>query len=183
MKNLIIYFGFVFAIVSCSNIDQDTITQIEEWQTKLDSAHQVYLKVDFDSLNKINWKVNENERAIKRLNSADTIYTDMVKDLDDYKWIRKKLKNVDSKRHEYGTEFKEIKVQLEDLKLDVQNGLRTPEENQQYLSNEIEAIKKLFAKFSKDHIVFEKAITEYARLNERVQDYVDKIKRDKGIIK
>lgn len=171
-----------FALVSCSNVDTETIEEIEKWQTKLDSAHQVYLTVDFDSINKIAWVVNENERAIKRLNTADTIYTDMVKALDDYKWIRKNLKNIDAKKHEYGTEFKELTKQLEDLKLDVQNGLRTPEENKQYLANEIQAIQKLFAKFSSDHETFEKATSEFARLKDKVQKYVDAIKRDKGII-
>lgn len=170
-------------LFSCNSVDTDTLTEINKWQEKLDSAHQVYLNTDFDSINKIAWVVNENEKAIKRLNTADTIYLELVKDLDDYKWIRKHLKNVDAKKNIYGTEFNELKTQLENLKLDVQNGVRTSEENNQYLSNEIMAIKKLFSKFSEDHETFEKAQSEFARLKDRVQTYVDLLKREKGIIK
>lgn len=176
------FLGVLF-LFSCSNVDTETIQEIEKWQERLDSSYQVYLTTDFDSINQMVWKVKENEKAIKRLNESDTIYSDMVKVLDDYKWIRKKVKNAPVKKQEYGTEFEEIKIQLENLKLDVQNGVRTSEENQQYLSNEIKSIKILITKFSKDYEVYQEALKRYDELNGKVQAYVDQLKRDKGIIK
>ncbi len=176
------FVGILF-LFSCSNVDTETIAEIEKWQEKLDSSYQIYLTTDFDSIQKMVWKVKENEKAIKRLNDADTIYTDMVKVLDDYKWIRKKVKHVPAKKQEYGAEFEEIKVQLENLKLDVQNGVRTSEENKQYLSNEINSIKILITKFSNDYEIYQEALKRYAELNDKVQAFVDQLKRDKGIIK
>lgn len=175
-------FIFILGISSCTNVDTETVEEIEVWQEKLDSAYQVYLTTDFDSINKMVWKVRENEKAIKRLNTSDTIYTDMVEVLDNYKWIRKKVKNVKVKQQEYGAEFEELKTQLENLKLDVQNGVRTSEENQQYLSNEIKSIKILITKFSKDHETFKEGLRRYGELHEKVQAYVDQLKREKGII-
>ena len=173
----------LFFLFSCSNVDKETIAEIEKWQEKLDSAYQIYLTTDFDSINKMVWKVKENEKAIKTLNKADTIYTDMVEVLDNYKWIRKKVKHVQVKKQEYGAEFEEIKIQLENLKLDVQNGVRTSEENKQYLSNEIKSIKILITKFSKDKELYDEGLKRYGKLHEKVQAYVDLLKRDKGIIK
>ena len=183
MKNIGLIIGAIILLASCTNVDTETIQEIEKWESKLDSAHQVYLNTDFDSINKMVWKVKENEKAIKRLNSADTIYSDMVKVLDDYKWIRKKVKNVEVKKLEYKTEFDELKLQLENLKLDVQNGVRTSEENKQYLSNEVQSIKVLMTKFSKDHETFTEGMKRFGELNGKVQVYVDQLKRDKGIIK
>lgn len=180
MKNIVLAFASVLMLFSCANVDTETITEIEKWQEKLDSAHQVYLDTDFDSISKMVWRVRENEKAIKRLNTADTIYTDMVEVLDNYKWIRKKVRNVKVKQQEYGTEFEELKVQLENLKLDVQNGVRTTEENQQYLNNEIKSIKILMTKFSKDHEYFTEGMRRFGELNEKVQAYVDQLKREKG---
>lgn len=173
----------LLVIFSCSNVDQETVTEIEKWQEKLDSAYQVYLTTDFDSISRVVWRVSENEKAIKRLNTSDTIYTDMVAVLDSYKWIRKSVKYVDNKKFEYGAEFEEIKVQLENLKLDVQNGVRTTEENQQYLSNEIKAIKNLIGNFSEDKKIYDEALKRYGELGGKVQAYVDQLKREKGIIK
>lgn len=182
MKKTVFIATIIYLLTACTSVDTETISEIEEWQEKLDSAHQVFSKTDFEFINKIAWDVNENEKAIKILNDSDTIYTDMVKKLDDYKWIRKKLKHIDAKKYEYEIEFSELKQQLDNLKLDVQNGVRTSEENQQYLSNEISAIKELFAKFSHDHGIFEKAISEYKRLNGSIQEYVDQLKREKGVL-
>ena len=183
MYKLLAVFSFILLLFSCNSVDTNTIAEIKKWEEKLDSAHQVFLETDFDSIKIIAWTTTENEKAVKHLNTADTIYHEMARMLDDYKWIRKNLKNVDSKKLEYETEFEELKIQLKNLKLDVANGVRTSEENNQYLSNEVMAIKNLFSKFSWDHKIFTKAQDEFARLKVPVQEYVDQLKRDKGIIK
>jgi uncharacterized coiled-coil DUF342 family protein len=183
MIKFLVSFSIMMFLVSCSNVDTETITEINKWQEKLDSSHQVYLATDIDTLKKIAWKVNENNKAIKRLNEADTVDKELVKLLDEYKWIRKKLKNVDAKMYDYGTEFEELKVQLENLKLDVQNGVRTSEENNQYLSNEIKSIKVLIARFSKEHKIYVEAQKKFGKVGEPIQLYVNQLKSDKGIIK
>ena len=181
MKNLYFLVFICVVLFSCNSENNQTITTINKWELSLDSAHQVFLTLDFDSLQKIEFKVSENERAIKRLNDGDTIYADLASTLSDYKWIRKKLKNSNSVRDQFSVEFDELKIQLQHLKTDVKNGHRTLDQNKQYLEVEIAAIKNLFDQLSNYHNTCTKAMSEYNRLNDKVVGYVEQLKRDKGI--
>ena len=138
MKYFLITLLAFFLVTACDNAKKynTEITEIDSFQSKLDSLETELNSYNLDSLNYMQKEAEANEGVIKKYYLADTINMTFGDKLDKNKGVRKRLIGVDSKKTALLKELSELKIQFKDLKTDVLEGLYNASQINDYLNVE-----------------------------------------------
>lgn len=143
---VIIFISFLmFAVGSCNPSEKykTEIAEIDSCLNVLDSVEALYNGIEFDSLKLMVEHVLDNEDSIQVYYHPDTLSLEIGTRMNECKGIRKSLKNLDAKRDDFAAEIDAVRLQLTNLKTDIENGAFAEEKMKGYIDEEKMALNVL----------------------------------------
>ena len=159
MKQILLVLSALFLITSCDNAVKykTELSEIDLYQSKLDSLGEEINGIEFDSLVYMQAEADKNEKIIKTHYAPDTIEVVFAEKLNFNKGVRKSLKAVVKQKGDMIKEIDELKIQFKNLKTDILEGIYDADQITDYLN-----VEKL------DYDILELSIREF-NLNQSKQ--------------
>lgn len=178
MRNLLLFLllGAIFVACSPEKKYANELSEINQFEEKLDSLQSVYLTIKFDSLIAIQKEANYHEKMIKKHYMADTMSIDLVNRLHFIKNVRKSLQNIEIKKASLAKEIGNLRTQFKNLETDILNGILGKEEIDEFLTAEKLAFTNLADQINQVLVNQEKQLKDYGYAIPVVHDYVEIIK-------
>ena len=135
---------------SCDPADKyaTEIEQIDSCLLVLDDIEERFNGIEFDSLAYMVTHVLNNEDSVKKYYTPDTLSMDIGIRMNDCKGIRKSMKGVKVKQEEFSMEISQLRLQFENLKEDIANGVLKDEQVKDYLVTETKDLEVLNLSFT-----------------------------------
>jgi len=132
---------FIFISLSLTSCDpaakyKTEIAEVDSCLVVLDSIEMKFNGIEFDSLQMMVDHVLMNEDTIEKYYHPDTVSMEIGIRMNDSKGIRKTLKNLEEKERVFREEIAALKIQLENLKADISNGVLAKEKIDEYIATE-----------------------------------------------
>lgn len=149
---------FLAVITACNPASKykKEIAEIDSSLAVVDSIEQKYNGIEFDSLRMMVDHVLMNEDSIKEYYHPDTLSLYIGIRMNDSKGIRKSLRSIDSKKQNFAEEIATLRLQLKNLKTDIENGVLKEEKIKEYLAKEKEDLNILNLSFNDFYTIQEK---------------------------
>ena len=149
-KTLFILLCIAFLFSSCDPAKkyEAEINEIDSSLAVLDTLESQFNGIEFDSLKYMVEHVLRNEDSVKKYYRPDTVSLYIGIRMNESKGIRKTMKNLDSRKKEYGGEIAAMQKQFKDLKADIEEGILKKEDIEKYLAEEKADLEQLNQSFT-----------------------------------
>ena len=163
--------GLLF-LISCQDLKKEKqLSKIESLKKTNDSIRSVFHKNKIDTLNRIIFKVREVEFRIKHNYMSDTIDKKMADKINEYKTVRKKLKNTGKYYNQLEKGTKEESESLKKLKQDIESGAGEINKYDEYISfekNKVNQLQLILKDFSSTQT---EALVSFKKLHEELLSF------------
>ena len=175
MKRVFLISAMLLLLASCDPGAKykTELSEIDNYQLKLDSLSNEINGIEFDSLIYMQAEATANEKVIKSLFEPDTIDVVFAEKLNMNKGVRKSLGGVVKQKEEMLKEISELKLQFENLKEDILNGLYSKEQIVDYLNVEKLDFDILELGFKDFNLNQKKQKKNFYYANSQIAEYVE----------
>ncbi len=184
MKNvttgLLFFIMMTIGLTSCDPNKEFKVelNEVDSCLALVDSMETLFDGIDFDTLNYMLDHVLYNESVIKEKYNPDTLSEWIGKRMNESKWIRKALKNIENDEVRYGDELNAVKHQFLDLKEDIKNGIFNREQVEQYLAVEKKALSKVSLAFGGFYAMQNAEIDRFEFVQPAIDSLVETLKNE-----
>jgi hypothetical protein len=138
----------------------------------LDSIEVKYSGIEFDSLRMMVDHVISNEDSIKKYYEPDTLSLDIGIRMSECKSIRKDLHNIEVQKTNFADEIARTRMQLDNLKTDLSNGVLSEEKANEYVELEKDGFNSLNNSFDMFYLMQESAKRYYYSSVPIIDDFI-----------
>jgi hypothetical protein len=165
---------------ACHSSDSKVTARIDKILAKLDSSNQIVAGINFKK-EKENAEKIEADLAFIQANFTDTLTKDMGFVLSDYRGIVAEEAEEGGKMENYEMMLKKeldySKLQLLNLKHDIEKTDLSPEEFEKHFETESTSVSKLHAFVLNKQMEFQRKEKQFNSLQPQVQAFIDSLKK------
>lgn len=178
MKNVFVLalLGLIFVACNPEKKYASQLTEIANFEERLDSLQSVIENIKFDSLVIIQKAAEMSEKSMKIYYTADTISPDLATKMQFNKMVRKGLQNITLKKRGIGIEMGQLRTQFQNLKQDIKAGLLKEEQIKEFLLKEAEAYQLFADRITETVTSQTEHLKNYYFAKPLIDEYIAKIK-------
>lgn len=132
-----------FLFLSCSSINKEAITKVEQLEKRADSLQNNFTNIDNEALKKAKKQYDESLFYIKKYYFKDTIDKQFMESLDYYRKIKISTKALNNNKEIIENNFKIVNSQLSILKEDINNTAIQGDKLNEALANETNNVNQM----------------------------------------
>lgn len=178
MKHFFIFIVSPMILFSCGPEEKfkGPLSDIEKYTKKIDSIENLSNEIPYDTLAFILKEVHQFEAEVKKYFKDDTLEMEFARAMNEFKGIRKNMKDPENNKKIFHLEMEGLKKQLNDLEEDIKNGVLSKEEVQKYTAKEVADTKLLLQQFGLFHETADKVLDVYYLNREIIANTIKELK-------